>query len=110
MDMGFEEPVTQIVKLLKSHVQQRTKPLQTALISATLTDKIKKLAGFSLQDPVYIDVDEMNSTTSKEEGEDATALDGFHIPKMLHQNYVSVPCKQRLITLAAFLRWKAYSM
>ncbi len=106
LDLGFEKSITNICDILRSRIQQGVKPLQTVLLSATLTESIQKLAGkLSMRDPVYVGVAE-----DSEKSKDSQTSDDFQIPKLLHQHYVIVPCKQRLVTLAAFLRWKAFSM
>eukprot|EP00005_Dracoamoeba_jomungandri_P003800 CAMPEP_0174256176 /NCGR_PEP_ID=MMETSP0439-20130205/5439_1 /TAXON_ID=0 /ORGANISM="Stereomyxa ramosa, Strain Chinc5" /LENGTH=583 /DNA_ID=CAMNT_0015338683 /DNA_START=41 /DNA_END=1792 /DNA_ORIENTATION=+ len=83
LEIGFEEEMTQIVKLLP-------KERQTLLFSATQTKKIEQLAMVSLKPDVkYIGVDDDN--------EQAT-VEG------LEQGYVVVPSEMRFLLLFTFLK------
>lgn len=123
--MGFEKDVTTIIKLLRSRIKYRDKQLQTALVSATLPDSLHRLAGIALRNPKHIEVESsqskneaqpMKTSTSKaakkevneegEEGQETASTEQFSIPVQLQQHYAIVPCKRRLVTLAAFIRWK----
>lgn len=57
--IGFEQELTDILKVLP-------KNRQTILFSATQTRKIEDLAKLSLQNPIYIGVDDMNPTATVE--------------------------------------------
>jgi ATP-dependent RNA helicase DDX31/DBP7 len=74
---------------------QRQGDRQTVLLSATLTGAVKKLAGLTLQSPVFVDAacDEVLDTH-------------LVIPQSLTQFYVLTPPKLRLVTLSAFVVWK----
>eukprot|EP01119_Soliformovum_irregulare_P003234 TRINITY_DN1358_c1_g1_i2.p1 TRINITY_DN1358_c1_g1~~TRINITY_DN1358_c1_g1_i2.p1 ORF type:complete len:321 (+),score=112.63 TRINITY_DN1358_c1_g1_i2:72-1034(+) len=55
LDAGFEEPVTEIVQILRDY-KETERPLQTALVSATLPEGMKRLAGVALKNPVRVEV------------------------------------------------------
>jgi ATP-dependent RNA helicase DDX31/DBP7 len=74
---------------------QRQGDRQTVLLSATLTSSVKKLAGLTLQSPVFIDA-----------ACDESLASDLVIPQSLTQFYVLTPAKLRLVTLSAFVIWK----
>jgi ATP-dependent RNA helicase DDX31/DBP7 len=97
---------------------------QTALVSATMWDKVMTLASLALVNPVTVNVDDPEK---KKEKTEAAAVEGnagnangsadeytgaydaaqqFHTPVTLKQHYMVVPCKQRLVALSAFLQWQ----
>lgn len=132
LDMGFERDVKQIVKTLDERAREAVacadgadgdekkratkaaaRPLrQSALISATLNPEIKRLVGTVMRsEPVYVSVASKLEEANKEERADKTAedvaSDSISTPPGLDQSYAIVPCKKRLVTLAAFLQWQA---
>lgn len=83
LEIGFEDDMKQILKLLP-------KERQSMLFSATQTNKVSDLANLSLKgDPVYINVDEEN-VSSTAEG--------------LEQGFVTVEADKRFLLLFTFLR------
>lgn len=74
---------------------QRQGDRQTVLLSATLTSSVKKLAGLTLQSPVFIDA-----------ACDESLASDLVIPQSLTQFYVLTPPKLRLVTLSSFVIWK----
>jgi hypothetical protein len=60
----------------------------------------------------YVGVDETLPPQVNKPGEtkEETKEETFSTPKQLKQAFVTVPCKQRLVSLAAFIRWKALSV
>ncbi|XP_021377360.1 ATP-dependent RNA helicase HAS1-like isoform X2 [Mizuhopecten yessoensis] len=83
LDIGFEEEMKQIIKLLP-------KKRQTMLFSATQTRKIEDLAKVSLKkEPLYVGVDD-----SKEKA----TVEG------LEQGYVVCPSDKRFLLLFTFLK------
>lgn len=88
LEMGFEDEMKQIVKILPSTNRQ------TLLFSATQTTKIEDLARISLRPgPLYINVEEKNNAVATVEG--------------LEQGYVVVDADKRFRLLFSFL-FKTY--
>ncbi|OZJ05107.1 ATP-dependent RNA helicase has1 [Bifiguratus adelaidae] len=83
LEIGFEEEMKQIIKILPSE-------RQSMLFSATQTTKVEDLARISLKKgPLYINVDEKNETSTAEG---------------LEQGYVVTPAEQRFLLLFTFLK------
>ncbi|KAI0210986.1 ATP-dependent RNA helicase DDX18 [Lamellibrachia satsuma] len=83
LDIGFEEEMRQIMKLLP-------KRRQTMLFSATQTRKIEDLARISLKkEPLYVGVDDRK---------EAATVDG------LEQGYVVCPSERHFLLLFTFLK------
>lgn len=83
LDIGFEEDLKQIVKLLP-------KRRQTMLFSATQTDKIAALTKLALKkEPIYVGVDDNKETAT------VTGLE---------QGYIVCPSEKRLLVLFTFLK------
>ncbi|XP_056145125.1 ATP-dependent RNA helicase DDX18 [Lampris incognitus] len=83
LEVGFEEELKQIIKLLP-------KRRQTMLFSATQTRKVEDLARISLKkEPLYVGVDD---------NKDTATVDG------LEQGYVVCPSEKRFLLLFTFLK------
>ncbi|XP_028991735.1 ATP-dependent RNA helicase DDX18 isoform X2 [Betta splendens] len=83
LEVGFEEELKQIIKLLP-------KKRQTMLFSATQTRKVEDLARISLKkEPLYVGVDD---------DKDKATVDG------LEQGYVVCPSEKRFLLLFTFLK------
>lgn len=83
LDIGFEEEMKQIVKLLP-------KRRQTMLFSATLTNKTQDLVKLALKkEPIFISVDETKEKATVEG---------------LEQGYVVCPSEKRFLLLFTFLK------
>ncbi|XP_076858990.1 ATP-dependent RNA helicase DDX18 [Brachyhypopomus gauderio] len=83
LEVGFEEELKQIIKLLP-------KKRQTMLFSATQTRKVEDLARISLKkEPLYVGVDD---------NKDVATVDG------LEQGYVVCPSEKRFLLLFTFLK------
>ncbi|XP_053141077.1 ATP-dependent RNA helicase DDX18 isoform X1 [Hemicordylus capensis] len=83
LEVGFEEEMKQIIKLLP-------KRRQTMLFSATQTRKVEDLAKISLKkEPLYVGVDD---------NKEAATVDG------LEQGYVVCPSEKRFLLLFTFLK------
>ncbi|KAK5921386.1 hypothetical protein CgunFtcFv8_025095 [Champsocephalus gunnari] len=83
LEVGFEEELKQIIKLLP-------KKRQTMLFSATQTRKVEDLARISLKkEPLYVGVDD---------NKDNATVDG------LEQGYVVCPSEKRFLLLFTFLK------
>eukprot|EP01087_Luapelamoeba_hula_P014670 TRINITY_DN4343_c0_g1_i5.p1 TRINITY_DN4343_c0_g1~~TRINITY_DN4343_c0_g1_i5.p1 ORF type:complete len:781 (+),score=128.75 TRINITY_DN4343_c0_g1_i5:29-2344(+) len=120
LDMGFENSLRHIGRLVDERAREpdiggilhEVLPRRTALISATMTRDVIRLAqgvGSILRnDPIFIDIHTRAARSNSNYAKDSEQQEGgpIALPKNLDQNYVIVPCKKRLITLAAFLRWQ----
>ena len=83
LDIGFEEELKQIVKILPSR-------RQTMLFSATMTSKTNDLVSVAIKnEPISVDVNEP---------EDSSTVDG------LQQGYVICPSDKRFLLLFTFLK------
>nr|XP_056717140.1 ATP-dependent RNA helicase DDX18 [Euleptes europaea] len=83
LEVGFEEEMKQIIKLLP-------KRRQTMLFSATQTRKVEDLAKISLKkEPLYVGVDD---------NKEVATVDG------LEQGYVMCPSEKRFLLLFTFLK------
>eukprot|EP00919_Chromeraceae_sp_WS-2016_P062081 GHVR01147070.1.p1 GENE.GHVR01147070.1~~GHVR01147070.1.p1 ORF type:complete len:539 (+),score=145.70 GHVR01147070.1:151-1617(+) len=82
LEIGFEEEMNQIIKLLPTK-------RQTSLFSATQTTKVSDLARLSLRKPVLVEV-KADSQVATVEG--------------LQQGYVMCEAQQRLMLLLTFIR------
>ncbi|MEQ2198222.1 ATP-dependent RNA helicase ddx18, partial [Xenoophorus captivus] len=83
LEVGFEEELKQIIKLLP-------KKRQTMLFSATQTRRVEDLARISLKkEPLYVGVDD---------NKDSATVDG------LEQGYVVCPSEKRFLLLFTFLK------
>jgi len=83
LEIGFEEEMRQIIKLLP-------KDRQTALFSATQTTKVEDLARLSFKrQPLYVGVHDDSSAATREG---------------LEQGYCVVPADQRFLLLFTFLK------
>ncbi|XP_026876879.2 ATP-dependent RNA helicase DDX18 [Electrophorus electricus] len=83
LEVGFEEELKQIIKLLP-------KKRQTMLFSATQTRKVEDLARISLKkEPLYVGVDD---------NKEVATVDG------LEQGYVVCPSEKRFLLLFTFLK------
>lgn len=83
LEVGFEEELKQIIKLLP-------KRRQTMLFSATQTRRVEDLARISLKkEPLYVGVDD---------NKDRATVDG------LEQGYVVCPSEKRFLLLFTFLK------
>lgn len=84
LEIGFEEEMRQIIKILPSEERQ------SMLFSATQTTKVEDLARISLRKgPLYINVDEKNETSTAEG---------------LEQGYVVCDSDKRFLLLFSFLK------
>ena len=115
VELGFEEDVRRIVEELdktpgangtaekRKEMPGLPKRRTTVLCSATMKMTVQRLGDISLKDAVHIKAEQAN--------DDAIEADGhmsketvFLAPAQLKQSYLIVPPKQRLVTLAAFLK------
>ncbi|KAI6784887.1 ATP-dependent RNA helicase-like protein [Emericellopsis cladophorae] len=88
LEVGFEDEMRQIVKILKPKDQVNDR--QTMLFSATQTTKVEDLARISLRpNPLYINVDEEKQ---------------FSTVEGLEQGYVLCDADRRFVLLFSFLK------
>ncbi|KAL8697050.1 MAG: hypothetical protein Q9224_002495 [Gallowayella concinna] len=115
VELGFEEDVKRIVQELEKRsdvvetgVEKMTisglpKRRTTVLCSATMKMTAQRLGEISLKDAVHIKAELVDDDTEKEKAE-VGKENAFLAPAQLKQSYIVVPPKQRLVTLAAFLK------
>ncbi|KFA67666.1 hypothetical protein S40285_00932 [Stachybotrys chlorohalonatus IBT 40285] len=107
MDLGFEEDLKKAVDALRQVSVTQTTPdgtplgqlperRVTILCSATMKMNVQKLGEMSLADATFLAAEK----TDEEPQEQAV----HKAPAQLHQSYIVVPSKLRLVTLIAFLR------
>lgn len=98
LELGYENDVKKVVDTIGEH-SKLSKNIQTILLSATLTSKVKQLAGLTLTNPVVIDNDSVN-----QESIDEMAIDeNIQIPAGITQTYYMLPQKTRFIVLCCLL-------
>ncbi|KAL8805641.1 MAG: hypothetical protein Q9200_005343 [Gallowayella weberi] len=115
VELGFEEDVKRIVQELEKRsddadtgVQNTTisglpKRRTTVLCSATMKMTAQRLGEISLKDAVHIKAELVDDAVKNEKAEVGKET-AFLAPAQLKQSYIVVPPKQRLVTLAAFLK------
>ncbi|KAG8066926.1 hypothetical protein GUJ93_ZPchr0005g15594 [Zizania palustris] len=134
LELGFGKALEDILELLGSRndasEQNKNKmesmQRQNLLLSATLNEKVNRLAKISLKNPVMIGLEEQNKTSdsSSARGKNHTSLlsddeekilekhstkvdqtvDDFKLPAQLVQRYVKVSCGSRLAILLTILK------
>ncbi|GAO16013.1 hypothetical protein UVI_02055920 [Ustilaginoidea virens] len=108
MDLGFEEDLRKVIDALRgiALVKSTEKGASldalperrvTVLCSATMKMNVQKLGEMSLADATFL-------AAEKSEDEDATTEIVHKAPAQLHQTYVVVPSKLRLVTLTLYLK------
>ncbi|KAH7328236.1 putative ATP-dependent RNA helicase DBP7 [Stachybotrys elegans] len=107
MDLGFEEDLKKAIDALRKVPVAKTTEDGTSLgslpdrrvtilCSATMKMNVQKLGEMSLADATFL---------AAEKGEDMPTEDLVHkAPAQLHQSYIIVPSKLRLVTLISYLR------
>lgn len=100
LELGYENDVKKVVDIIADQNKENRK-IQKILLSATLSSKVKKLAGLTLTDPVYVDNDSVDSMTDSMM--DAESDDHIAIPTGIDQKYFMVPPKHRFIVLCSLL-------
>ncbi|KAK2591985.1 ATP-dependent RNA helicase dbp7 [Conoideocrella luteorostrata] len=108
MDLGFEEDLKKAIDVLKriSIVQSTEKGTSlealperrvTVLCSATMKMNVQKLGEMSLADATFL--------AAEKSEDDKMNEDMVHkAPAQLHQTYIVVPSKLRLVTLTSYLK------
>ncbi|VDO11080.1 unnamed protein product, partial [Rodentolepis nana] len=111
VELGFERDVRRIIEIIVRETTPKggKSSIQTVLLSATLSPGVENLAGLALRNPVKCEVSENqtgNGVKDKVKSEDKQTAQ-FSLPSGLKHFLLVVPCKQRLVALAAFLLLKA---
>ncbi|KAL8939919.1 MAG: hypothetical protein Q9211_002523 [Gyalolechia sp. 1 TL-2023] len=117
VELGFEEDVRKIVQELEKKSERgdpgetRGKFVEglperrtTVLCSATMKMNVQRLGEISLKNAVHIKAEPNNDGGTGEEKAQKSNDTAFLAPAQLKQSYIVVPPKQRLVTLAAFLK------
>ncbi|KAL8970606.1 MAG: hypothetical protein Q9197_003727 [Variospora fuerteventurae] len=118
VELGFEEDVKKIVQELekkskkvatgaeKEDVHGLPARRTTVLCSATMKMNVQRLGEISLNDAVHIKAEPIadNELDKKQQYLEGGKETTFLAPAQLKQSYIIVPPKQRLVTLAAFLK------
>lgn len=101
LELGYENDVKKVVDTIAEHSKKNKKDIQKILLSATLTAKVKQLAGLTLENPIYVDND--NSETMKDAMENMDIDENIAIPSGIDQKYFIIPPKSRFIVLCSLL-------
>lgn len=101
LELGYENDVKKVVDTIAEHSKMNNKVIQKVLLSATLTAKVKQLAGLTLENPIYVDNE--NSETMKDAMENLDIDENIAIPAGIEQKYFIIPPKSRFIVLCSLL-------
>ncbi|KAL8831093.1 MAG: hypothetical protein Q9170_005443 [Blastenia crenularia] len=115
VELGFEEDIRKIVQKLERKLGSRgaegsedveglPPKRTTVLCSATMKMNVQRLGEISLKDAVHIKAEAESESKLGEEQLLKSKETAFLAPAQLKQSYIIVPPKQRLVTLAAFLK------
>lgn len=117
LDQGFEKDVLAIVQKLNDARVKSDVHRCNVLLSATLSDSVQRLADVSLHNPRVVDCGDSAvplqlqaaavSGDSALSGSQQLGKADYTTARGLTQYFAILPCKLRLIALAAFLRWKS---
>lgn len=98
------------IELIPLPVQETTlTKVQSILLSATLTSAVNKLAGLTLENPLFIDtadIDDSDKAIPSSFDDEASAL---VIPSTITISYILVPPKLRLVLLSSLLARESIS-
>jgi ATP-dependent RNA helicase DDX31/DBP7 len=101
LELGYENDVKKVTDTIIEHSKKANKDIQKVLLSATLTAKVKQLAGLTLENPAYVDNENvdtiMDSMNQIETDENIT------IPSGVLQKYFMVPPQSRFVVLCSLL-------
>lgn len=100
LELGYENDVKKVVGTIAEQ-NKDSRNIQKILLSATLTSKVKKLAGLTLTDPVYVDNDSVD--TIKNSMLDTETDDNIVIPTGIDQKFFMLPPKLRFVVLCSLL-------
>lgn len=98
LELGYENDVKKVVDTIAEHSKKGNKDIQKILLSATLTAKVKELAGLTLENPVYVDNENANTIDNF-----ADIDENITIPSDITQKYFIMPPRMRFIVLCSLL-------
>jgi ATP-dependent RNA helicase DDX31/DBP7 len=101
LELGYENDVKKVVDTISEHSKNGNRDIQKILLSATLTAKVKQLAGLTLESPVCVDNE--NVDTIKDMLQNSDLDETITIPTGIEQKYLMVPPKLRFIVLCSLL-------
>ncbi|XP_055610217.1 probable ATP-dependent RNA helicase CG8611 [Uranotaenia lowii] len=99
LELGYEKDVKEIVESIKEARQDQEESIQTALLSATLTNSVKELAGLTLNNPDYVDTSDIVVERRFDSINVEDIEDRITIPATVRQSYIIIPPKLRLVIL-----------
>ncbi|XP_058445068.1 probable ATP-dependent RNA helicase CG8611 isoform X2 [Malaya genurostris] len=109
LELGYEKDVKQIVESIKGNRRpdDGDQTIQTVLLSATLTNSVKELAGLTLINPVSVDTSDIAVEQRLFDNVQVEDLEErITIPATVRQSYLVVPPKLRLVTLSGLLSYE----
>ncbi|XP_012214614.2 ATP-dependent DNA helicase DDX31 [Linepithema humile] len=74
---------------------------QTILLSATLTQAVEKLAGLTMNNPLFVDAAKENLEMAG--GDTSEINEDLIVPESVIQSYIVTPPKLRMVTLSAYI-------
>ncbi|XP_033228325.1 probable ATP-dependent RNA helicase CG8611 [Belonocnema kinseyi] len=80
---------------------------QTILLSATLTQAVEKLAGLTMNNPIFVDAAKENLEIFGDHTSDIN--EDLIVPQSVTQSYIVTPPKLRMVTLSAYIAGKCQS-
>lgn len=101
LELGYENDVKKVVDTIAEHSKNANKEIQKILLSATLTAKVKQLAGLTLKNPIYVDNE--GSDTIKDAMENSEIDENITIPSGIEQKYFILPARLRFSVLCSLL-------
>lgn len=107
LELGYENDVKKVVDTISAQSEKGNRAIQTILLSATLTAKVKQLAGLTLESPVCVDNE--NVETIKDMLENDELDENITIPSGIEQTYFMIPPKLRFAVLCSLLVQKISS-
>ncbi|CAG9802546.1 unnamed protein product [Chironomus riparius] len=98
LELGYENDVKKVVDTIAEHSKKANKDIQKILLSATLSAKVKELAGLTLESPIYVDNENSNTINNLMEIDE-----NITIPSGIKQKYFMLPPRMRFIVLCSLL-------
>jgi ATP-dependent RNA helicase DDX31/DBP7 len=101
LELGYENDVKKVVDTISEQSKKESSAVQTMLLSATLTAKVKELAGLTLANPVFVDNEHSDKIMDSLHESDSDG--NIIIPTEIDQKYFMVPPRMRFIILCSLL-------